>query len=81
MTTFKNCVNAFGNSSGDDMNANKTKWGGRGVLPKGKVKNLGATGDISGSSRHYAKAKYGTGGGSGVSHRGSNAFSKGRKGK
>lgn len=84
MTTFKNCVNAFGKSAGDDMSKHATKWSGRGVLPQGKLKNYpGETGNISGGSRHLAKAKYGAGSGSGVFFKGFNAFSKGtgKKGK
>lgn len=82
MTTFKNCVNAFGNSAGDDMDKNSTTWKGRGVLPKGKLKRYpGEVGEISGGNRRLSKAKYGTGGGSGTSQRGQNAFTKGGKGK
>jgi hypothetical protein len=79
MTTFKNIVNAFGNSAGDSLSTNSTSWKGRGVLPKGKLgKYPGGAGDISGGNRRLAKAKHGTGGGSGTSFHGKNAFSKGK---
>jgi hypothetical protein len=80
MTTFKNSVNAFGNSAGDSMTENCTTWKGRGVLPKGKLKRYPSeAGNISGGNRRLAKAKLGTGGGSGTTFaRGVNAFSKGK---
>jgi hypothetical protein len=81
MTTFKNTVNAFGKSAGDDMDKHVTKYKGRGVLPKGSPgKYPGATGSISSGNRRLAKAKYGTGG---STHpvKGTNAFTKGGKGK
>ena len=83
MTTFKNSVNAFGNSAGDDMSKSVTSWSGRGSMPKGKLKRYpSGAGDISGGSRHLAKSQLGTGGGSGTTFaRGMNAFSKGGKGK
>lgn len=82
MTKFVNKVNAFGNNAGDSLTNNETKWSGRGVLPKGKLKKYpGEVGEISGGNRRLAKAKYGTGGGSGTSVRGTNAFTKGGKGK
>jgi hypothetical protein len=78
MTTFKNCVNAFGNSAGDDMSKHVTQWKGRGVLPKGKLgKYPAGVGDISSGNRRLAKAKVGTGGSS-TSVRGQNAFTKGK---
>lgn len=84
MTKFVNKVNAFGSSAGDDMEKHVTKWSGRGVLPQGKLKTYpGATGNIASGNRKLATAKHGTGGGSGVSFRGTNAFTKGKgkKGK
>jgi hypothetical protein len=77
MTTFKNCVNAFGNNAGDSLDANPTTWKGRGVLPKGKVKIPSGLGNISSGNRRLAKAKVGTGGSS-TSVRGQNAFTKGK---
>jgi hypothetical protein len=78
MTTFKNCVNAFGSSAGDDMDKHVTKYKGRGVLPKGSPgKYPGAVGKISSGNRRLAKAKYGTGG-STTGQRGTNAFTKGK---
>lgn len=78
MTTFKNTVNAFGNSAGDNMDKHVTKWSGRGVLPAGRLKNYpGETGKISGGNRRLAKASYGTGDG-GVYFKGTNAFTKGK---
>jgi hypothetical protein len=77
MTTFKNTVNAFGNSSGDDMQKHVTSWGGRGAMPKGKLKNYpGEVANISTGNRRLAKAKYGTGGKSVTGFCGTNAFSK-----
>jgi|KBSMisStaDraftv2_1062788.scaffolds.fasta_scaffold2945607_1 hypothetical protein len=82
MTTFKNSVNAFGNSAGDDLSKNSTEWCGRGVLPKGKLKRYpSAVANISSGNRRLAKAKHGDGGGSGTTVRGQNAFTKGGKGK
>jgi hypothetical protein len=82
MTTFKNTVNAFGNSAGDSLTEHCTNWKGRGALPKGKLgKYPGAVGDISDGNRRLSKAKYGTGGGSSTAQRGTNAFTKGGKGK
>lgn len=79
MTTFKNTLNAFGNSAGDSLSAHVTNWSGRGVLPQGKLKKYpGAAGAISSGNRRLAKAKHGTGGGSGTSFCGKNAFSKGK---
>lgn len=81
MTTFNNKVNAFGDSAGDSLTNHKTTYRGRGVFPKGKMKYPGEVGDISGGNRRLAKAKYGTGGGSGTAFYGTNAFTKGGKGK
>jgi len=84
MTKFKNTVNAFGNSAGDDMSKNSTTWKGHASvgMPKGKLNRYpGPTGEISGGNRRLSKAKYGAGGGSGTSVRGQNAFTKGGKGK
>jgi hypothetical protein len=78
MTTFKG-YNGFGNSAGDSLSTNATKYGGRGALRKGKLNYSGELGNISGGNRRLAKAKYGAGS-SGTSFRGQNAFSKGRKG-
>jgi hypothetical protein len=80
MTKFKNEVNAFGNSAGDSLSTNSTRWRGHGSLPEGKLKYSGELGDISGGNRRLAKAKYGTGE-SHTSFRGTNAFTKGGKGK
>jgi hypothetical protein len=78
MTTFKG-FNAFGDSAGDSLSAPKTEWKGRGVLPKGKLKRYpGEAANISNGNRRLAKAKHGAGGGSGTSHRGTNAFTKGK---
>jgi hypothetical protein len=80
MTKFINKVNAFGNNAGDSLTNNPTTWKGvKTGVPKGKLKGVGETGDISGSNRRLAKAKYGTGG-SNPPFKGTNAFSKGRKG-
>lgn len=81
MTTFKNSVNAFGDSAGDDMSKHVTNWcGNKTGMPKGKLKRYpGAVGDIDDGNRRLAKAKHGTGGGSGTTFRkGMNAFSKGK---
>ena len=79
MTTFKNTVNAFGNSAGDNIDKHSTNWSGRGAFPKGKLKRYpGETANISTGNRRLAKAKHGDGGGSGTSFCGRNAFSKGR---
>jgi hypothetical protein len=79
MTTFKNSVNAFGKSAGDSLSTNSTSWGGRGVLPKGKLKRYpGAAGGADVGSRRLARSNYGDGGGSGTSFCGKNAFSKGK---
>lgn len=79
MTKFVNKVNAFGDSAGDSLETNSTRWSGRGAFPKGKVAYSGKLGDISGGNRRLAKAKFGTGE-SKTSFSGTNAFSKGRKG-
>ena len=77
MTTFKNSVNAFGNSSGDSLAENCTNYGGKVGMPKGKLKRYpSAVGDISNGNRRLAKSNHGDGGGSGVSMKGTNAFSK-----
>jgi hypothetical protein len=82
MTTFKNTVNAFGNSAGDDMSKNSTTWKGAGTsFPKGKLKRYPAgAGDISSGNRRLAKAKLGKSE-SGTSFCGKNAFSRSGKGK
>lgn len=78
MTTFKNTVNAFGNSAGDDMGKHVTNWKGAGTsFPKGKLKRY-PTVDPSSGNRRLAKAKHGAGGGSGTSFCGKNAFTKGK---
>jgi hypothetical protein len=80
MTTFKNSVNAFGNSAGDDMQKHVTNWSGRGVLPRGKLNRYpGEVANISTGNRRLAKAKHGDGGGSGTAFCGKNAFTKGKK--
>jgi hypothetical protein len=80
MTKFKNTVNAFGNSPGDDMQKHVTNFGGRGSFPQGKLKRYpGEVANISTGNRRLAKAKYGTGGDSGTSFCGKNAFSRGKK--
>ncbi len=77
MTTFKNKVNAFGDSAGDSLAENCTNWGGKVGMPKGKLKRYpSAVADISGGNRRMAKSAHGEGGGSGVSTKGVNAFSK-----
>ena len=83
MTTFKNSVNAFGSSAGDSVTAHTTKYKGRGSFPKGSPgKYPGGAGDISGGNRRLAKSKMGTGGGGGTTFKkGTNAFSRGGKGK
>jgi hypothetical protein len=82
MTKFMNKVNAFGDSSGDSLSENATRWSGHGSMPEGKLKRYpGGVGDVSGENRRLAKVRYGTGGGSGTSFRGTNAFTKGGKGK
>jgi hypothetical protein len=82
MTKFRNSVNAFGDSAGDDMSKHVTNWCGSPTVgfPKGKLKSYpGEVGEISGGNRRLAKAKYGTGGGSGTTFRkGMNAFSRGK---
>jgi len=81
MTTFKNEVNAFGNNAGDSLSEHVTSWSGHGSMPMGKLKRYpGAVGNISGGNRRLAKAQYGTGDG-GTTVRGTNAFTKGGKGK
>ncbi len=77
MTTFKNKVNAFGDSAGDSLAENCTNWGGKVGMPKGKLKRYpSAVADISGGNRRLSKSNHGTGGGDGVSTKGTNAFSK-----
>jgi hypothetical protein len=72
--------NAFGDSAGDDLSRQSTEWKGRGVLPKGKLKNVPSeTANISGGNRRLAKSKYGHGGSLGTSYRGPNALSRGKK--
>lgn len=79
MTTFKNSVNAFGNSAGDDMSKHITQWKGRGVVAKGKIQNYpGEVANISTGNRRLAKAKHGAGSG-GTAFCGKNAFTKGKK--
>lgn len=79
MTKFINHLNAFGDSAGDSMSAHGTKYYGRGSMPKGKLQRYpGEVANISTGNRRLAKSKYGTGGGSGTSTRGQNAFSKGK---
>jgi hypothetical protein len=78
MTTFKNQVNAFGNSAGDDMEKHITRWSGSEPgMPLGKLKRY-PTLDVSSGNRRLARAKYGDGGGSGTSFCGKNAFTKGK---
>ena len=77
MTTFKNTVNAFGNSAGDDMSKNSTSWKGAGTsFPKGKLKRYPSL-DVSSGNRRLAKAKLGKSE-SGTSFCGKNAFTKGK---
>ncbi len=79
MTVYRG-VNGFGNSAGDSITENCTKYGGRGGFPEGKLKRYpSAVSDISGGNRRLAKSNHGDGGGSGTSVRGTNAFSKGGK--
>lgn len=78
MTKYKG-VNGFGNSAGDSTTTHVTKYKGRGVFGGKSMSYSSASADISGSGRHYAKAKMGTGGGSPTHMRGKNAFSRGRK--
>ena len=82
MTTFKNTVNQFGNSPGDSLSECATEWKGPpNAWPKGKLKRYpGAVGNISGGNRRLAKASYGAGD-NGTSFRGTNAFTRGGKGK
>jgi hypothetical protein len=78
--TKYNGVNGFGNSDGDSLTTNSTNYRGRSGMPGGKLKRYpSAVADISGGNRRLAKSNHGEGGGSGVSMRGTNAFSKGRK--
>lgn len=82
MTTFKNSVNAFGDSAGDDIEKNSTDFCGRGGMPKGKLQRYpSAVANIEHGNRRLAKAKHGAGAGSGTSVRGQNAFTRGGKGK
>jgi len=79
MTKFKNTVNEFGNSPGDSLTENRTRWGGRGGFPSGKLEKYpAATGNISGGNRKLAAAKYGDGGHQHPVH-GTNAFTRGKK--
>jgi hypothetical protein len=75
-------VNGFGNSAGDSISENCTNYGGRGSMPAGKLKRYpSAVADLEAGNRRLAKSNHGEGGGSGVSMRGTNAFSKGGKRK
>lgn len=80
MTKFRNTINAFGDSAGDDMEKHVTVW--RGLepgMPLGKLKRYpGEAANISGGNRRLAKAKLGDGGGSGTHFCGKNAFSRGK---
>jgi len=79
MTTFKNKVNAFGDSAGDSLAENCTNWSGKVGMPKGKLSRYpSAVADISGGNRRLAKSKHGGGGGMSTSMKGVNAFSKGK---
>lgn len=85
MTTFKGHKTGF-NPSGSNADVPnpsgppKTKFTGRGALPKGGLKNYpGAVADISGGNRRTAKVAHGDGGGSSTSHSGTNAFTKGKR--
>ncbi len=69
MTTY-NGVNGFGNSAGDSITENCTKYG--------KLKRYpGAVADTSAGNRRLAKSNHGDGGSSGTTQRGTNAFTKG----
>ena len=78
--TKYNGVNGFGDSDGDSLTMNATTYKGKVGMPKGKLQRYpSAVADISGGNRRLSKSNHGDGGGSGVSMRGTNAFSKGRK--
>lgn len=75
-----NGTNGFGNSTGDSITENCTKYNGRGGMPEGKLKRYPSeVAETGGGNRRLAKSNHGDGGGSGTSIRGTNAFSKGRK--
>jgi hypothetical protein len=80
MTIFKNSVNAFGNSAGDDMSKHVTKWCGpkSAGFPKGKLDRYPSL-DVSSGNRRLAKAKVGTGEAGTTFRKGVNAFSRGKK--
>ena len=81
MTTFKNSVNAFGNSAGDDIDEKFHRLVRSRRDAKGQAEERSpARSPISDGNRRLAKAKHGAGG-DGDTVRGQNAFSKGGKGK
>lgn len=81
-TGHRTGFNRTGSNACDPMpDGVATKFTGRGAFPKGKMRVDAGLNDIDDGNRRMAKVKVGNGGGSGTTHRGTNAFNKGGKRK